>query len=133
MADNNNSNLSLLEKVDIRNLDACAELFSDDFVWHYFNPKLPELEGDYRGVQELKDFFAKLFQMSKGGFNVNVVDARCVGDELVVTQTCNRISFEGNTIEFDVVVVWRIVEGKIREAWDIPSVFNVRNIDQSQS
>ena len=133
MSGQNKSNLSILEKVDIRNLDACAELFSDDFVWHYFNPKLPELEGDYRGVGELKDFFEKLFEMSRGSFNVTVVDARCVGDELVITQTCNRITYGDDTIEFDVVVVWRIVEGKIREAWDIPSVFNVRNVNQGQS
>ena len=133
MSGQNSSNLSILEKVDIRNLDACAELFSDDFIWHYYNPKLPELEGDYRGVQELEGFFEKLFQMSGGSFNVTLVDARCVGDELVVTQTCNRITYQGKTIEFDVVVVWRIVEGKIAEAWDIPSVFNVRSVDQSQS
>lgn len=129
MTDKSHPNISLLEKIDLRNLDGCAEIFSEDFVWHYYNPQLPELEGDYKGVQELKGFFGKLFQMSRGSFNVTVVDARCVGDELVVTQTCNRISFEDRMIEFDVVVVWRFVGGKIAEAWDIPSVFNVRNID----
>ena len=128
MTDSINSNISLLQKIDIRNLDACADIFADNFVWHYFNPRLTELEGDYRGLEELKGFFAKLAEMSNDSFNVSVIDARTVGDELVVTQTCNRISLEGNTFEFDVVVVWRIVEGKITEAWDIPSVFHRRLI-----
>ena len=32
---------------------------------------------------------------------------------------------EGEQIETDAVVVWRIVEGKIVEAWDIPAVHSV--------
>ena len=54
-----------------------------------------------------------------------------MGDELVIIQTCNRLAlevFEGDTIETDVIVVWRIVNGKIAEGWDIPSVYNVRII-----
>lgn len=49
-------NLALLSKLDIRDLDASASLFSDDFVWHYFNPNLPDVEGDYVGVEGLKQF-----------------------------------------------------------------------------
>jgi ketosteroid isomerase-like protein len=115
-----------MEKLDIRNLDACTNIIADNFVWHYFNPRRPELEGDYRGIEGLKGFFAKLAEISNGSFQVNVIDSRAVGDELVVTQACNRITWEGNPIEFDAVVVWRIVNGKIAEGWDIPSVYNVR-------
>ncbi len=57
-------NLALLSQLDLHNLDACANIFADDFVWHYFNPKLPELEGDYRGVEGLKNFFAKVAEVS---------------------------------------------------------------------
>ena len=99
------------------------------FVWHYYNPKLPQLQGDYKGLEEFKGFFEKLGSMSGDSFEVSVVDTRAVGDELVVIQTCNRLMFGGNLIEFDVVVVWRVVEGKIAEAWDIPSVFNVRTVE----
>ena len=62
---------------------------------------------------------------------MHVIDSRTVGDELVVTQTCNRLTVEGDTIETDVVVVWRIVNGKIAEGWDIPTVYNVRIIQKS--
>ncbi|GJM14995.1 MAG: hypothetical protein DHS20C13_03220 [Thermodesulfobacteriota bacterium] len=129
MTDAIHPNIALLQKFDIRNLDACADIVADNFVWHFFNPKLPVLQGDYNGLEELKGFFAKLDEMTNHSFNVTPVEARAVGDELVVVQTCNRIAIGGSTIEFDVVVVWRFVDGKIAEAWDIPSVFQVRNVE----
>ena len=123
-------NISLLEKLDIRNLDACTNIFADNFIWHYFNPRLPELEGDYRGIEGLKSFFTKLDEISNSSFQANVIDSRTVGDELVVAQACNRLTLEGDTIETVVVVVWRIVNGKIAEGWDIPTVNNVRIIQK---
>ena len=134
MAEAVHPNISLLEKLDIRNLDACTNIITDNFVWHYFNPRLPELQGDYRGIEGLKGFFAKLAEITKGSFQTKVIDGRAVGDELVVTQACNCLTLEalkGDTIEFDVVVVWRIVNSKIAEGWDIPSVYHVRIIQKS--
>lgn len=67
---------------------------------------------------------------------VNPVDVRAVGDELVVVHACNRLELpakQGGPIEFDAVVVWRIVDGTIAEAWDIPAVHTVRTVPQSQS
>ena len=75
-------NMSLLMKLDIRNLDSCNSVFAEDFTWHYFNPRLTELEGD--------------------------------------------------TIEFDAVVIWRIVNDKFTEAWDIPAVNTVRSINDAE-
>ena len=131
MTETMHPNMSLLMKLDIQNLDACRNVFADNFIWHYFNPRLPELQGDYHGVEGFKGFFAKLAEISNGSFQRNVIDARSVGDELVVVQTCNRLAFEGDTIETDVVVVWRIVNGKIAEGWDIPSVYNVHTIQKN--
>ena len=126
--------ISVLQKLDIRNLNTCSEIIADNFIWHYYNPKLPQLEGDYRGLEGFKEFFVKLLEITNGSFQVNVIDTRAVGDELVVTQVCDRLASEaseGDTIETDVVVVWRIVNGKITEGWDIPSVYNVRTIQKS--
>jgi predicted SnoaL-like aldol condensation-catalyzing enzyme len=58
------------------------------------------------------------------------IDAHPVGDELIITQVCNRMDLEGNTIEVDAVVVWRIVGRKIAEAWDIPAVNTVRTKEE---
>ena len=123
-------NIAIMNKLDIRNLDACEEIFDDNFVWHYFNPKLPDVEGNYLRVSGLKDFFAKMMESSNGTFQVKPVDARAVGNELVVVHARNRFNSEateGDTIEFDAVVVWRIVNGRIAEAWDIPAVHSVWN------
>ncbi len=131
MEDAMHPNMSLLKKLDLQNLDECASILADNFVWHYFNPNLPDLEGDYRGVDELKSFFGKLGERSKGSFRVNVIDSRTAGDELVVTQVCNCMNFEGRSVEFDAVVVWRIVNGKIAEAWDIPAINTIRSGETS--
>lgn len=45
------------------------------------------------------------------------------GDELVVTHARNTLSFEGQKRTLDVIIVWRIVGGRIKEGWDIPSVY----------
>lgn len=122
-------NLSLMMKLDIRNLDACENLFADDFVWHYFNAQLPDLHGDHHGVEGLKGFFARLGGSGGGDFQVNYVDGRPAGDELVVTQVCNRLKLDGERIEFDAVVIWRIVDNRIAEAWDIPAINTVRPVE----
>ena len=57
-------------------------------------------------------------------FKVNPMSITPVGDELVVVHTKNTMTFADQQIETDVVVVWRIVEGLIREVWDIPSVYS---------
>ena len=60
------ANLAIIHKLDIKNLDACADIFADNFVWHYFNSDWPEIEGDYQGVSGLKDFFARVMKNSNG-------------------------------------------------------------------
>ncbi len=118
-------NLTLLSKLNLLDLDASAALFSDDFVWHYFNPNLPDVEGDYVGVEELKRFFKLIAQETDGTFKVEPVSATPIGDELIVVHARDTMVRKGNSFALDVVVVWRIVEGRIAEAWDIPSAFTL--------
>ncbi len=118
-------NRALLSKLDIRDLDASAALFSDNFVWHYFNPKLADVEGDYIGVEGLKKFFAIIADKTGGTFNVEPISVMNFGEELVVVHARDTMVFESSSIALDVAVVWRIVDGKIAEGWDIPSAFAV--------
>ena len=120
-----------MKKLNIQNLDESRNIIAENFIWHYFNPKIPELHGDYHGFEGFKDFFAKLNKISKGSFKKKVINQHVVGDELVINQTCNSLENEGITIEIDVVVVWRIVDGKIVEGWDIPSVYHARVIKKN--
>ncbi|MCE8006845.1 nuclear transport factor 2 family protein [Aestuariivita sp.] len=115
-------NITLLERVDIANLSACADLFHPDAVWHFFNTDMPELHGDYSGFGEILRFFDTLQRQTGGTFAVEPREARAIGEELVVVQTRNRLKLGAQRIAFDVAVLWRIVDGKIAEVWDIPAL-----------
>ena len=119
------ANVCLLKKLDIGNIAECASLFSEDFVWHFFNPKLPEMQGDYVGLAGLQDFFQKLGALTRGTFKSEPQSVAAYGDELAVAHARNTLTVEGRSIETDAIVVWRIVGGIIVEAWDIPSVYTV--------
>lgn len=116
------SNISLLKRLDLDNIAGAAGLFAEDFVWHFFNPRLPDVQGDYVGLTGLQTFFAKLEALTDGTFQVEPISITTFGDELVVTHAKDRMILEGQPIEIDAVVVWCIVGGCIAEAWDIPSV-----------
>ena len=114
-------NVLLMRRLDLRDLSGCADLFSPDFVWHYINPKLPEIEGDYVGASGLIDFFDIMSKETSGNFRIEPVSATAFGNELLVTHVRNSLSIKGQSITIDAIVVWRIVNGLISEAWDIPS------------
>ena len=111
--------LAVLQQLDTSNIAASAHLFAEDAVWHYANPNLPDLNGDYVGPAGIGTFFAKLAEKSQETFKIEPVSATPVGPELVVVQSRNTLTFEAQIITVDVVVVWRVVEGRIQEVWDI--------------
>ena len=115
-------NVALLSRFDPTNIAGTADILAENFVWHFFNPRLPDLQGDYVGRTGLQDFFEKMGNLTEGSFKVNPVSITTVGDELVVVHVKDTMVLEGTPIEIDAVVVWRIVDGKIVEAWDIPAV-----------
>lgn len=47
------------------------------------------------------------------------VSINAVGDELVVTETRNTLTNHDLSIAVDAVEVWRFVDGRIVEVWDI--------------
>ncbi|WP_425045398.1 nuclear transport factor 2 family protein [Primorskyibacter sp. S87] len=112
-------NIALLQRLDLRDLAASRHLFAKDVIWHYANPNLPELQGDYHGVDGVRTFFEAISATSGGSFEVHPVSATPVGNELVVVQSRNTLAFRGKPVAIDVVVVWRIVDGRIAEVWDI--------------
>ena len=123
-------NVALLNRFDPANIAAMADVLAENFVWHFFNPMLPELQGDYVGLAGLQDFFEKIQQVFVGTFAVNPVSVTAAGDELVVVHVKDTMVIEGNSIEIDAVVIWRMVDGKISEAWDIPAVHTARPVPQ---
>ena len=112
-------NISLLKRLDLRDLAAAKGVFAEDVVWHFFNPNLPDLQGDYVGLDGIRSFFKAVGEKTRGTFRTEPVSITAVGDELVVTQNRNTLTFQGRSIALDVVVVWRVLDGQIVEIWDI--------------
>ena len=115
----NHPALAVLDQIDTSDMAASAHLFAEDAVWHYFNPNLPDLNSDYVGPAGIGGFFAKLAEKSQGTFRIEPVSATPVGPELAIVQSRNTLTIEAQIITVDVVVVWRVVEGRIQEVWDI--------------
>lgn len=111
--------MAVLGQLDTGDIAASAHLFSEAAIWHYSNPNLPDLQGDYVGPAGIRAFFAALAETSRGTFRIEPVSATPVGPDLVVVQSRNTLRFEGRSVTVDVVVVWRIVAGRIVEVWDI--------------
>ena len=127
----NHPNLAVLERLDLRDLSGSADLFAPGFFWHYFNVELPQLHGDYAGVEGLGRFFAKLAGDTDGTFRIEPLSIAAFGDELVVTHVRDRLVLDGQPLAIDAVVVWRIVDGLIAEAWDIPAVNTATLLDKA--
>lgn len=127
---NAQANISLLEKllplVPDR-LGEIKEFFADDFVWHYINLELPQLHGDYQGLEGLQEFFRKLGDLTDNTFSVRVQQAHAIGNEFVVVHACPSMTLDGSSFETDAVVVWRMVDQRFKEAWDIPGLYSLRS------
>jgi len=124
-------NISILKRFNPADPNTLAEVLADDFVWHYINPKLPEFEGDYVGLPGLKDFFSRLGSRTGGSFKVNPISITPMGDNLIATHVKDRMRLEGQPMEIDAIVIWCIMDGKIKEAWDIPVSHTAKVLEQS--
>ena len=123
---NEHPNISILKRFNPANPNTLAEVLAEDFVWHYINPKLPDLEGDYVGLSGLTDFFTRLGGRTGGSFKINPVSITPMGDEIITTHVKDTMVLEGNRMEIDAIVIWCIINGKIKEAWDIPVIHTAR-------
>jgi ketosteroid isomerase-like protein len=112
-------NVALLKRLDLRNFAASKGLIAEDVVWHYSNPNLPDMQGDYVGLDGVRSFFEAIAQKSGGTFQIDPMSVTPVGDELVVVQSRNTLTFGDRSVTVDVVVVWRMVDGRVVEVWDI--------------
>ena len=128
--DKEHPNINILKRFNPANPSTLANVLADDFVWHYINPELSELEGDYFGLSGLTYFFQKLAGRTSGSFKVNPLSATPLGDELVITHVKDTMSLEGTPMEIDAVVIWCILKGEIKEAWDVPIVHTAKMINK---
>ena len=122
-------NIAVLQQFNPANIADSIGIIAEDAVFHYFNPKLPDMEGDYLGRQGFMEFFGKIAGQTKGTFKVTPLSITAMGDEMVVTHVKDSMNINGQQLEIDAVVLWRILDGKIKEAWDIPAVYTAKILE----
>ena len=122
-------NIAVLQQFNPTNISASIGIIAEDAVFHYYNPMLPDMHGDYQGREGFMEFFGKIGGKTEGTFKVTPLSITPMGDELVVTHVKDNMTLKGQQIQLDAVVVWRIVDGKIKEAWDIPAIYTAEIAD----
>jgi uncharacterized protein len=120
------SNISIVKRIGsaIRagDIGGARDVLGEHVVWHYFNPRLPELAGDYVRIAAVAAFFESLARRTGETFRLEPVSANSAGDELVVTHARLQLTLDTRQIQTDAVVVWRLHNDRVVEVWDIPAV-----------
>ena len=97
-------------------VDTLRELTDQDAVWH--TPGRNLLSGDYRGIDEILGFFARVAELTGGTFRADLHDV-VANDEHAVAIYVSRGEREGRTLENRNVLVQHIRNGKSVEAWTL--------------
>jgi len=100
-------------------LATLKELIDPEIIWHHQGTSL--LAGDYHGIDEIFQHFARRAALSADTYRVSVQQA-IASDEFV---TCLAATYaereDGDPYEDTVCLVYRIVGGKVVEAWAHPA------------
>ena len=103
----------------LTDLESLPDLLSEDLVWHFFG-SLDGVATDHVGLENVyANFWGKLFEISEGHFAVEPVNVWAAGDELVVAHVRVTMGADGSTT--DAVEVYRLRDGFITEAFDVPA------------
>jgi uncharacterized protein len=95
-------------------VDTMRELTGQDAVWH--TPGRNLLSGDYRGIDEILGFFARVAELTGGTFRAELHDV-VANDEHAVALYVTRGEHEGRTLENRAVLVSHVRNGKSVETW----------------
>ena len=98
------------------NLDQMRSFFSDDVVYHV--PGANALSGDHEGLEAVAALMLKFREM-----NVRIVEVHDVlaTDDHVVALVRGTASREGGELSLSQANIYNISDGKITEAWLLPT------------
>ena len=95
-------------------LQAMFDAFDERILWHI--PGRGRLTGDYRGRQELLEFFQRFMQHSGGTFRVQVEEL-LAGDRRVLALVTESAERNGRKWSSPQVHAWTIEGGKATVFW----------------
>jgi hypothetical protein len=91
-------------------------IFDEDIVWH--SPGRGQLSGDFKGHQQVTEFFVKIFELSGGTFKNEIHDILANDEHAVVLV---HVTAERAGKPFDALGchVWHLSNTKATEFWDL--------------
>jgi ketosteroid isomerase-like protein len=95
-------------------VDTLRAQMDQDAVWH--TPGRNLISGDYRGVEAILGFFAKIAELTGGTFRAELHDV-AASDEHAVAMYVSRGQREGRTLEAKTALVSHVRNGKFTETW----------------
>jgi uncharacterized protein len=90
------------------------QYFAEDIRWHI--PGRSPIAGDYEGIAQVMQLFARLFELSGGTFRIELHDV-LANDERAVALFTIRGERAGKQLNDDVAQTYRVRDGKVAEAW----------------
>jgi hypothetical protein len=104
-----------------RAFDGDSSTLHESVVWHFQSP-VPDLVAHFRGRTEVvHDWPRMLDELTGGTFAKRLVDVWSIGPDLAVAHVEVTMTIGGEQHNGSSVVVYRIAEGVVVEAFDIPS------------
>ncbi|KUL26243.1 nuclear transport factor 2 family protein [Streptomyces regalis] len=95
-------------------MDALAEVFHPDVVWHIGGRN--RLAGDHRGRDDTFALFSREFQLTGGTYRPELHDVLADDDHTVALLHVTA-SREGRVLDLDYALVLHIDAGRITEGW----------------
>ena len=90
------------------------QICTDDVRWH--NPGRGPISGDYEGIDQVIQYFARVLELTGGTFSLELHDV-LANDEHAVALVTVRGERAGKQLTDNEVLTYHIRDGKISEVW----------------
>ena len=100
-------------------LATLKELFSEDIRWHHMGTSI--LSGDYSGLGEIFEHFARRAALTGNTYEVVVLQAIAADQFISVVSKVEAKRDDGKRYSDVICIVYRIVSGRCVEAWVHPA------------
>jgi uncharacterized protein len=101
----------------VGDLAKAGSYWTDDCTHHY--PGRSQLAGSHKGVAEATAFATKLFELTGGNIQMDIVDIGA-SDDYAFAVVHTRYGRNGKTLDMPFINVARVQGGKIAEFWTYP-------------
>ena len=91
------------------------DLFAEDLLWHVGGRS--QLANDYRGRDQVYEFFGKLMELTEGSFHLDL-HAVFADDEHGVALVVGTASRGGKSVTINEAHIYHLRDGKVTEFWD---------------